>query len=157
MLLLFWPTWKWKHLNALTRFKIYSSFQQISGFTNELHAKAEYHKFLIGRGGVNIRRVREKTGARIIFPSDQDPEDVITIIGKKESVEQAKAELEGLIKNLVCRNVLQLSIDFSTYMRLKFHCHSTVFLEFTDIWSCRYFNRIFKIDETCVILLELEG
>lgn len=33
-------------------------FQQMSSFTNEIKAKAQYHKFLIGRGGANIRKAR---------------------------------------------------------------------------------------------------
>lgn len=32
--------------------------QQQSSFTAEVRAKPEYHKFLIGRGGANIRKVR---------------------------------------------------------------------------------------------------
>lgn len=77
-------------------------FQQVNNFTAELQAKAEYHKFLIGRGGANIRRVRDKTGARIIFPSPDDTEqELITIVGKEEAVRQAQKELENLVKNLV--------------------------------------------------------
>ncbi|KAK3104810.1 hypothetical protein FSP39_010756 [Pinctada imbricata] len=75
--------------------------KQASNFTAEIRAKAEYHRFLIGRAGSNIRKVREKTGARVIFPGTEDSDqEVITIIGKQESVEQAKKELEVLIKNL---------------------------------------------------------
>ncbi|CAL1590915.1 unnamed protein product [Knipowitschia caucasica] len=75
--------------------------KQVNNFTAELQAKAEYHKFLIGKGGVNIRKVRDKTGARIIFPSADDVEqELITIVGKEEAVRQAQTELEGLLKNL---------------------------------------------------------
>uniref|UniRef100_A0A665VPY5 Vigilin n=1 Tax=Echeneis naucrates TaxID=173247 RepID=A0A665VPY5_ECHNA len=74
---------------------------QVNNFTAELQAKPEYHKFLIGRGGANIRRVRDKTGARIIFPSPDDTEqELITIVGKEEAVRQAQKELEILVKNL---------------------------------------------------------
>lgn len=76
--------------------------QQVNNFTAELQAKPEYHKFLIGRGGANIRRVRDRTGARIIFPSPDDTEqELITIVGKEEAVRQAQKELENLVKNLV--------------------------------------------------------
>lgn len=68
----------------------------------ELQAKPEYHKFLIGRGGANIRRVRDRTGARIIFPSpDEQEQEHITIMGKEEAVWLAQRELETLVKNLV--------------------------------------------------------
>ena len=80
--------------------------QKESGFTAEVKAKPQYHKFLIGRGGANIRKVRENTGARIIFPAagDQDQE-LITIMGKEAEVKQAKAELEKSIKDLVSHTV----------------------------------------------------
>ncbi|KAF7230328.1 vigilin [Nothobranchius furzeri] len=75
--------------------------KQVNNFTAELQAKPEYHKFLIGRGGANIRRVRDRTGARIIFPSPDDTEqELITIVGKEEAVHQAQRELESLVKNL---------------------------------------------------------
>ncbi|KAM9424720.1 LOW QUALITY PROTEIN: vigilin [Pholidichthys leucotaenia] len=75
--------------------------KQVNNFTVELQAKPEYHKFLIGRGGANIRRVRDRTGARIIFPSPEDTEqELITIVGKEEAVRQAQKELESLVKNL---------------------------------------------------------
>uniref|UniRef100_A0AAY4ARN6 Vigilin n=1 Tax=Denticeps clupeoides TaxID=299321 RepID=A0AAY4ARN6_9TELE len=75
--------------------------ENMNNFTAELQAKPEYHKFLIGRGGANIRRVRDRTGARIIFPSPDEPEqELITIVGKEEAVRLAQRELEILVKNL---------------------------------------------------------
>ncbi|XP_060796335.1 LOW QUALITY PROTEIN: vigilin [Neoarius graeffei] len=75
--------------------------KQVNNFSIELQAKPEYHKFLIGRGGANIRRVRDRTGARIIFPSPDEPEqERIIIMGREEAVLLAQKELETLIKNL---------------------------------------------------------
>ena len=80
---------------------------------SEVKAKPEYHRFLIGRGGANIRKVRDSTGARIIFPNSSDADqESITLIGKKESVEMAKAELEMLIKDLV-------SVKFAVHQSCK--------------------------------------
>lgn len=68
----------------------------------ELQAKPEYHKFLIGKGGGNIRKVRDSTGARIIFPTaDDKDQELITVIGTEEAVQEAQKELEELIKGLV--------------------------------------------------------
>ncbi|XP_064409090.1 vigilin isoform X2 [Latimeria chalumnae] len=75
--------------------------KQINNYTVELHAKPEYHKFLIGRGGTNIRKVRDRTGARIIFPTPEDKDqELITVVGKEDAVRQAQRELEVLIRNL---------------------------------------------------------
>lgn len=81
--------------------------RKINSHTAELKAKPEFHKFLIGRGGVNIRKVRDKFGARVIFPAPNDDQpDVITIIGKQENVDAAKKDLEAQIKELVCQYLL---------------------------------------------------
>ncbi|XP_054060437.1 vigilin isoform X2 [Rissa tridactyla] len=75
--------------------------KQTKSYTVDLRAKPEYHKFLIGKGGGNIRKVRDNTGARIIFPTTEDKDqELITIMGTEEAVKEAQKELEALIKNL---------------------------------------------------------
>ncbi|RVE73798.1 hypothetical protein OJAV_G00034760 [Oryzias javanicus] len=75
--------------------------KQTKSHTAELHAKPEYHKFLIGKGGGNIRKVRDSTGARIIFPTSEDKDqELITVVGTEEAVREAQKELEELIKSL---------------------------------------------------------
>ncbi|VEN61845.1 unnamed protein product, partial [Callosobruchus maculatus] len=67
----------------------------------QVRAKAQHHKFLIGRNGANIKKIRDSTGARIVFPSNNDDDrEVITIIGKKEAVEEAKDKLMAMIKDI---------------------------------------------------------
>ncbi|XP_038572667.1 high density lipoprotein binding protein a isoform X3 [Micropterus salmoides] len=75
--------------------------KQTKSHSAELRAKPEYHKFLIGKGGGNIRKVRDSTGARIIFPTaDDKDQELITVIGTEEAVREAQKELEELIKSL---------------------------------------------------------
>ncbi|KAJ8277086.1 hypothetical protein GJAV_G00071330 [Gymnothorax javanicus] len=75
--------------------------KQTKSHTVELRAKPEYHKFLIGKGGGNIRKVRDSTGARIIFPTSEDKDqELITVVGTEEAVREAQKELEELIKSL---------------------------------------------------------
>ncbi|WAR14750.1 VIGLN-like protein [Mya arenaria] len=74
--------------------------------------------FLIGRGGAKIRKVRENTGARIIFPGQDDQDqELITIIGTKEAVKEAKAEIQGLIKDL--DNIVEGEVNVDP----KYHKH----------------------------------
>lgn len=81
-----------------------------NSFTAEVTAKPEHHRFLIGRNGSNIRKVREKIGVRIIFPTRQDEnQELITIIGKKEAVEEAKAELMEKISQL--NNIIESELN----------------------------------------------
>merc|ERR1712223_761844 len=78
-----------------------SNERMLNSDSATIRAKPEHHKFLIGRNGVNIQSVRDKTGARIIFPSEKDEDrEIITILGTKESVASAKIELESRIKDL---------------------------------------------------------
>jgi len=89
-----------------------------NSFTAEVTAKPEHHRFLIGRGGVNIRKVREKTGVRIVFPTRQDEnQELITIIGKKEAVEEAKADLMSKISEL--NNITESDVSVDP----KYHRH----------------------------------
>ena len=83
--------------------KCYSIAQAQENHTLEIHCKPEYHRFLIGRQGANIRRVRDQFGARVIFPhkSSDDDSEMVMIIGRKEKAEAAKEHLEKLIKDLV--------------------------------------------------------
>ncbi|KAG7228665.1 hypothetical protein INR49_008441 [Caranx melampygus] len=86
--------------------------KQTKSHTAELRAKPEYHKFLIGKGGGNIRKVRDSTGARIIFPTAEDKDqELITVVGTEEAVREAQKELEELIKSL--DNVIEdtMSVD----------------------------------------------
>nr|XP_061790425.1 vigilin-like isoform X2 [Nerophis lumbriciformis] len=86
--------------------------KQTKSHSVELRAKPEYHKFLIGKGGSNIRKVRDSTGARIIFPTAEDKDqELITVIGTEEAVRDAQKELEELIKSL--DNVIEdtMSVD----------------------------------------------
>jgi len=86
---------------AVKLLKELSDEKQLSGVTVEVKAKPQHHKFLIGRGGSNIQKIRDTTGARIIFPGagDEDKESII-LVGTKEAVDAAKKELEGKIKEL---------------------------------------------------------
>ncbi len=69
-----------------------------------------FNRFLIGRNGSNIRKIRELTGARIVFPSDSEANntkerDIITIVGREDAVKKAREELENRIKELVSENI----------------------------------------------------
>uniref|UniRef100_A0A2K6UPQ1 Vigilin n=1 Tax=Saimiri boliviensis boliviensis TaxID=39432 RepID=A0A2K6UPQ1_SAIBB len=75
--------------------------KQTKSFTVDIRAKPEYHKFVIGKGGGKIHKVRDSTGARVVFPAARDKDqDLITIIGKEDAVQEAKKEVEAFIQNL---------------------------------------------------------
>ena len=67
---------------AMKKLQELSDEKQLSGHSVEIKAKPEHHKFLIGRQGINIQKIRNETGARIIFPGAEDTDrESIMIIG----------------------------------------------------------------------------
>lgn len=95
-----------------------ASEAQLASFTAEVRAKQQHHKFLIGKNGASIRKIREATGARIIFPNNNDEDkEVITIIGKEESVKLAKEQLETIIADIDKVTDGEISVD------PKYHKH----------------------------------
>lgn len=88
-----------------------SNDYQTNNYNEELNVKIEHHRYLIGRAGASISRLREQCGnVRIYFSSDSpsntgkvetspDQERII-ITGKKEDVAKARKVLEEKIKEL---------------------------------------------------------
>ncbi|XP_049867329.1 vigilin [Pectinophora gossypiella] len=75
--------------------------RELTSHTATVRAKPEHHKFLIGKNGANIKKIREQTGARIIFPTEKDEDkDSIYIIGREEQVEAARKQLETAVAEI---------------------------------------------------------
>jgi len=76
--------------------------QTESRMTAEVRVNPAFHRFLIGRNGMNLKELSERTGARLVFPSQSDRDsDSIYIIGQQDAIASARAELEARIKDLV--------------------------------------------------------
>jgi len=89
-----------------------------NSYTETIEAKAQHHRFLIGKNGSNIRRIRDLTGARVLFPNENDAgQDIITIIGKKEGVIEAKKQLVDTLKELEKVTESEINVD------PKYHRH----------------------------------
>lgn len=105
-------------LKAKTQLLELASERQLASFTAEVRAKQQHHKFLIGKQGASIRKIRDATGARIIFPGNDDADkEVITIIGKEENVKQAVEQLEAIIKEIDLVTDGEIAVD------PKYHKH----------------------------------
>lgn len=95
-----------------------SNERQISSFTAEVRAKPQHHRYLIGKNGSSIKQIRDTTGARVIFPNNQDEDkELITIIGKESAVKKAKEQLEQAILDI--DNVTEGEVNVDP----KYHKH----------------------------------
>jgi len=73
----------------------------------EVRVNTAFHRFLIGRNGMNLRELTERTGARVVFPSPSDHDnDCILLIGQQDAINKARAELEARIKDLVLNDLM---------------------------------------------------
>lgn len=89
-------------------------------FTDSVKANPQYHKFLIGKNGATIRKIREQTDTYIIFPDTAaEDKETITIIGSEEGVAEAKRQLESMVKDIDNTVEDTVEVDF------KYHRHFT--------------------------------
>lgn len=82
-------------------------------YSEEIPAKSEYHRFLVGKNGSRANYYRDTYNVRIVFPDSQNTEanDLITIVGRKENVQKARVELEKEIKALEEEVSQEISVD----------------------------------------------
>merc|ERR1740122_291309 len=103
---------------AVKLLKEMSEEKQLSGVTVEIKAKPQHHKFLIGKAGIHIQKIRDDTGARIIFPGNNDTDkETIVIIGTQVACDKAKKIMEAKIVEL--DNIVEDSMTVAP----KFHKH----------------------------------
>ena len=56
----------------------------------------QFHKFIMGKGGANIKRIRDETDTRIDLPDSGSDSDMIAITGKKPNVTKAVSEIQKI-------------------------------------------------------------
>lgn len=107
---------------------------RLQSFSGTIQCAPEFHRFLIGKGGSNMKDVRAQTGCRIAVPGANDAkQDIITILGTKEGVEKAQTILKAKVAELA-------SIEEQTVtVPEKFHSRFTI----------RRAELINKISEEC--------
>ena len=69
---------------------------QESSFQVKVPIFKQFHKYIIGKGGANIRRIRDETDTRVDLPDSGSDSDMITITGKKANVNKAVDEIQKI-------------------------------------------------------------
>lgn len=79
-------------------------------------AKNEFHRFLIGKGGAKISKLRDNFNVRIMFPREGDEDrETIHLLGAKNDVAAVKAQLEEAIKQLSENTEIKFEADPKYY------------------------------------------
>merc|ERR550539_1885907 len=79
-----------------------------SSFQVKVPIFKQFHKYIIGKGGANIRRIRDETDTRVDLPDSGSDSDMITITGKKANVNKAVTEIQKIqneMANIVSKDV----------------------------------------------------
>ena len=93
-----------RHFNKLTK-----ELLEQSGYQTKVPIFKQFHKFVIGKGGANIRRIRDETDTRIDLPDSTTDSDMITITGKKENVVKAVEAIQQIqseMANIVAKEIM---------------------------------------------------
>uniref|UniRef100_A0AAQ5XIF4 Vigilin n=1 Tax=Amphiprion ocellaris TaxID=80972 RepID=A0AAQ5XIF4_AMPOC len=61
----------------------------------------QFHKNIIGKGGANIKKIREETNTKIDLPTENSNSEMIVITGKKSNCEAARDRILAIQRELV--------------------------------------------------------
>jgi predicted RNA-binding protein YlqC (UPF0109 family) len=96
--------------------------KEVFSYTADVKAKPEHHRFLIGRGGATINKVREAyPDVRIMFPRSTDEDQAtIHLMGKRQDVEAVKEQFTKITTELA--NTVEGTLEVDP----KWHRHFVV-------------------------------
>lgn len=60
----------------------------------------QFHKNIIGKGGANIKKIREETNTKIDLPTENSNSEMIVITGKKSNCEAARDRILAIQREL---------------------------------------------------------
>ncbi len=91
--------------------KIYKDLLE-SNYQVKVPIFKQFHKFIIGKGGSTIKKIRQETDTKVDLPESGSESDVITITGKKENVEKAQAKIQQIqVISLTFLNIFTRNIN----------------------------------------------
>uniref|UniRef100_A0A8B9K251 Vigilin n=1 Tax=Astyanax mexicanus TaxID=7994 RepID=A0A8B9K251_ASTMX len=70
----------------------------------------QFHKNIIGKGGANIKKIREETNTKIDLPAENSNSEMIIITGKKVNCEAARNRILAIQKELANITEVEVSI-----------------------------------------------
>uniref|UniRef100_A0A8C3A2Z6 Vigilin n=1 Tax=Cyclopterus lumpus TaxID=8103 RepID=A0A8C3A2Z6_CYCLU len=72
-----------------------------NGFCLSVPIFKQFHRNIIGKGGSNIKKIREETSTKIDLPAENSNSEMIVITGKKANCEVARSRILAIQKELV--------------------------------------------------------
>ncbi|EDV24343.1 uncharacterized protein TRIADDRAFT_26766 [Trichoplax adhaerens] len=97
--------------------KIYSNLIE-SNHVEEFSVFKQFHRNIIGKGGITIRKIREETNTRIDIPNENSGSDIIKVTGRQKDVKMAREKILAIQKELANVEEITVSIPQKYHNRL---------------------------------------
>eukprot|EP00123_Amoebidium_parasiticum_P017972 comp24051_c0_seq1/m.43173 comp24051_c0_seq1/g.43173 ORF comp24051_c0_seq1/g.43173 comp24051_c0_seq1/m.43173 type:complete len:1290 (-) comp24051_c0_seq1:407-4276(-) len=78
----------------------------------------QYHKNIIGKGGLILNKIRKETNTRITVPLEGEERDSITVVGKKADVLKAQEMILKIQSELVKISVAEVPIEHRLHAQI---------------------------------------
>lgn len=89
-------------------------FQDLVPVTEFLSIPYDYHRFIIGAKGANVRQMMDECDVNIAIPPSRDESDQVTIIGTRPKVNRAIEALQQKVAEIEAENEDRVSLLFPT-------------------------------------------
>uniref|UniRef100_A0A183C4E2 Vigilin n=1 Tax=Globodera pallida TaxID=36090 RepID=A0A183C4E2_GLOPA len=86
-------------------------------FNEKLEIDPKHHRHFIIRGAEVLKDIQKKFNCQVSFPKQETGDSQITIRGRDENVQKAKARIEAIVEDLESQTQVQLDVD------PKYHRH----------------------------------
>lgn len=70
----------------------------------------EHHRILLGKGGQKLAALEQSTGTKIQIPKQDDDSDAVRIMGTRESIEKAIAEIQLISTDAFSRHIERVQV-----------------------------------------------
>lgn len=87
-------------------------FQDLVPVTEVLSIPYDYHRFIIGAKGANVRQMMDECDVNIAIPPSRDESDQVTIIGTRPKVNRAIEALQQKVAEIEAENEDRVSLLF---------------------------------------------
>lgn len=93
---------------------LYCWLQDLVPVTEVLSIPYDYHRFIIGAKGANVRQMMDECDVNISIPPSRDESDQVTIIGTRPKVNKAIEALQQKVAEIEAENEDRVSLLFPT-------------------------------------------
>ncbi|KAL3097476.1 hypothetical protein niasHS_003924 [Heterodera schachtii] len=77
----------------------------------QIDVDPKHHRHFIIRGAEVLKQIQKESECQISFPKQETGDSLVTIRGRKELVEGAKARIEAIVEDLEAQTQVQIDVD----------------------------------------------